>query len=633
MTRFRSQYSPYALWIVVSSWLVVSGWVLSLIHRLNPQGYALSLLFLGAFLIFSPVCKNTMGIRFPTRLGQLRRRFGKLIPFIYLIYLLGALVGGALHSPSNYDAICYRLPRILHWLSEGQWHWIGGCNDRMDFSATGMEWLMSPILILLKTDRLLFLINIISYALLPGLIYSAFTGLGISRRVAWYWMWILPTAYCFVLQAGSIGNDCLAAVYLLAAAVFSLQAVKRGSWFDASLAFLSAALLTGAKATNLPLLLPLLVLIYPILGILWRRPIAAMGVLMVSILVSFAPIAYETMQHTGDWSGDPKNLHQVKIRNPVVGIIGNTLQLSVGMIAPPILPNAKSLSAKTEKIITDTPLKKLRDYFPRLDLDFGEIPTEEAAGVGIGITILALLSLIGGMFLGAGGIATQRAMIFGGLAWISLLAYMTKMGSESTARLIAPYYLVTIIPLLALRSQERMTRSRFWRVLAIVCMLTALLPLILNPARPLLPVNFMISCASNCLPHVGISERMKRVYTVYANRSDSLAEVRAHVPYYAKTIGFAGTANDTEYPFWKTFSGIKVKDLNPSVMGIPELKKVDAIVGSESGFYERYHIKTSELSTLISGKTIWEGKINTLASRESVTWYVIVTDSDNNIKP
>ena len=84
------------------------------------------------------------------------------------------------------------------------------------------EWLTAPLLLFTKSDRALFLINLISFLLLPGA--------GLQRvhagrcspdpRVAWHWMWLLPTGYNFLLQAGSVANDTFPTVYAMAALDF-----------------------------------------------------------------------------------------------------------------------------------------------------------------------------------------------------------------------------------------------------------------------------------------------------------------------------------------------------------------------------------------------------------------------------
>ncbi len=63
---------------------------------------------------------------------------------------------------------------------------------------------LAPLIALARTDRFLFLLNFASFCLLPGVAAST------------AWMWILPTGYGFLLQAGSIGKDLLGAIFDLA---------------------------------------------------------------------------------------------------------------------------------------------------------------------------------------------------------------------------------------------------------------------------------------------------------------------------------------------------------------------------------------------------------------------------------
>jgi hypothetical protein len=615
----------YSLWILLSSWLVCTGWVLSLLKQLNAGGYLVALILFGVLIyaLYRQRVLSESGKPFRP-LSKLARRFRRPLPLVYLIYLIAALVGGALYPPTNYDALCYRLPRILHWWSQGGWHWIGGYNVRMDYSATGFEWLAAPLLILFKTDRLLFLINAFSYALLPGLTYSLLVGLGIKRRVAWYWMWILPTAYCFALQAGSISNDMFATVYFLTSAVFALRAVRTSSWTDAALSILSAALMTGAKASNLPLLLPLAFLMLGMARMLARKPWKSLVIVIIACGVSFMPIAIMNIRHTGDWTGDPRNSEKMKISNPVVGLAGNSLQMIVGSLVPPVFPLAKAWSASAERLFEKEPLRSLRDQYPRVGLSAGELATEEGAGIGLGLLILCCVGLAFSISHSFQGGFSRSAMIFGLLCWIALFAFMAKLGSESAARLAAPYYAGILIPLLALRSQGLLVAKRWWRLLAAACALSVLPALLLNPSRPLIPVPILTATAKCFHVPESIVVRIRSVYSVYGNRSDSLAELRGYLPIGSKTIGFAGTGNDSEYSFWKPLGGRDVTDLNPVDGKVPDLDGIEVIVGSEWGINDRYHMKADELAACVDGKILWQGKIATMAGREPMIWYIII---------
>ena len=237
------------IWIWLCAYLNCAGWTLSALHRLNAGGYAVALtLGLAAVLVW----KQKSGAPLYPKIHSQKflRRFRRGFPLGFLVLAALAFLGGALHPPTNYDALAYRLPRVLHWLAAGQWHWIHSAFDRLNNRSCGIEWVSAPVLALLKSDRPLFLINFISFLLLPGLVFGVFTRLGVGRRVAWHWMWLAPTAYGFVLQAGSIGNDLFGAVFALAAVDFALRAKNTGLAAAFFTSVLAAALMTSAK-TNI----------------------------------------------------------------------------------------------------------------------------------------------------------------------------------------------------------------------------------------------------------------------------------------------------------------------------------------------------------------------------------------------
>ena len=200
---------------------------------------------------------------------KLRRRFRRPLPAIFLLVAVLIFLGGALHAPNNYDALTYRLPRMLNWLAAGHWFWIPTINDRMNYSTTAWEWMAMPFFALLRSDRGLFLINALGFLLMPGLLFSVFRQAGRgAASVAWTWMWVLPLAYGCATQAGSLGNDFTGLLFCLASVHFGLRARRSGRVSDLWLAGLAAALMTGVKLSNLPLLLPCLVAVWPALGLL-----------------------------------------------------------------------------------------------------------------------------------------------------------------------------------------------------------------------------------------------------------------------------------------------------------------------------------------------------------------------------
>ena len=134
-----------ALWIYLCTLLTCAGWLLSAFHSLNGIGYLLTLsIGAGVGWIF----RRTLGLDFRTdkfqcRLKRWRRR---LFPAAFFCIAGLVILGGIIHPPSNYDGLAYRTPRVLHWLAEGQWHWIHTDFERLNTRATGYEWISAPIL-------------------------------------------------------------------------------------------------------------------------------------------------------------------------------------------------------------------------------------------------------------------------------------------------------------------------------------------------------------------------------------------------------------------------------------------------------------------------------------------------------
>ena len=616
--------SLYTLWILLSGWLVFTGWVLSFFKQLNAVGYLVSLLIF-CLLVANLFQRGVLVESWKSRgvFFKTARRFTRPMPCIYLVYLVLAIVGGAIYEPTNYDAICYRIPRVLHWWNDGGWHWINDWNARMDYSATCFEWLMAPLLIVFKSDRLVFLINIISYALLPGLIYSAFTELGISRRVSWCWMWILPSGYCFVLQAGSIANDMFACVFFLSAVCYGLRSLRCQNWGDGAIALLAGGLLTGAKASNLPLLLPLAVILFPMLKILFKKPILTSVLLVFSIVISFVPIAVSNLLHSGDWSGDPHNKERMKLVDPSAAIEGNAIQIVIGMLAPPVLPMAASINSAIGNVGFRENREKLKKNFPRVNPRFGEIPTEEGAGLGLGICILVIATVFLGLLRANQGIQSRKAILFGILCWISVLVYSAKMGSESSARLIAAYYPGLLLPVLGWRFQRDLTGKKWWRYMACAAQLMVLPSIIINPARPLLPVQEMTDFLDHSRSWQSLASRACAVYSVYGRRNDGLAIVRDNLPISTRNIFFAGTSDESEYSFWKPFGARKVSDMQAQGKNNLPFTGSNIIVGSQNGIHDRFGLTPEQFVQKMEGTIIWSGLVSTRAGGPPSQWFII----------
>lgn len=557
------------LFVSLCAFLNAAGWALSALHQLNRTGYAVALLlFAGGWWwwrrsAITPGCSLATGARW-------RRRFRHPLPGLFLLIAALVFLGGVLYAPANYDALTYRLPRLLNWLVAEHWFWIPTNNDRLNYSGTAWEWTAMPLLVLTRSDRALFLINALSFLLLPGLLFAIFRQLGVARRVAWTWMWLVPLAYGFVTQAGSIGNDLTGTTFFLLAIFFGLRARKSGRVGEVWLALLAAALMTGVKFSNLPLALPCLVAVWPALRQLPKQFVTSVAVVGLAVVVSAAPIILANQQHTGNWTGDPNNAYRIQVKNPAAALLGNSLLLAQQSFMPPVLLAPGRVNDWIDRHLPAAWTDLLQRQFPRYSLGrLSELPMEEGAGLGLGITA-ALLAALAATAAGLGGLGTCGKFWFRKLwpatalaVWAAVGVYLLKMGSEAAPRLLLPYYPLALVPFLLLPAQSLLLRRRAWRVFLVLVALSVLPAMILSATRPLWPAATLSAKMQAAFPKSATWQRAAAVYSVYGHRNDVLAPVRACLPPTADKISLVMACNDTAYSLWRPFGRRQVLELSP----------------------------------------------------------------------
>ena len=602
--RTMSSLAAVKVWLWVSALATAAGWSLSVLGQLNRAGY---LVFGVAVVALFVLGRKAFGWELPAvgfNWGKVRRRFRRWLPASFAVLAFLVFLGGALYPPSNHTTFTYRTPRVLHWLMEGHWHWIYTPDYRMNNRACGFEWLTAPLLLFTKSDRGLFLINFLSFLLLPGLIFSVFTRLGVRPRVAWYWMWLLPTGYNFLLQAGSTANDTFPTVYALAAMDFGLRAWASRRASDLWLSVLAAALLTGAKASNLTLLLPWAIVVCPLVPLLLRRPMATAGLVLLAATVSFLPTAVLNQHYCQDWSGLKLEREGMNMKNPVVGVWGNALLLLKNFV-PPFFPLAGKWNQSALSILPHAVVGPMVANFENGFHTIGEMPVEDAAGIGFGLSVLLTASVAAGLRRkgrgdrGSAGFqpavsrisnpqgsesasglptgsrrysrletcATNRRVheLVRRLAliapWGSLLAYGVKSGIVDAARLISPYYALLFPSLLIGARQGEIVRRRWWRAMVWGVLVLALAVVVTIPGRPLWPARTVLSKLHARKPGQRQVARALEVFTVYGERWDSLAQARVLLPKGLTVVGFLGHGDDVDISLWRPFFSRRVEHI------------------------------------------------------------------------
>ena len=552
-----------AIWICLCAFLNCAGWILSALHSLNLASYCMVIaLGLAVWLVWR---LRTQGSYLPRlNFRKQARRFRRSLPLAFLCLFALTFLGGLLHAPSNYDALAYRVPRVMHWLADEQWHWIHSFFHRLNTRACGIEWVSAPVILFTKSERWLFLINSASFALLPGLVFSVLKQLGASRRVAWQWMWLFPTGYSFLLQAGSIGNDLFGAVFALAAVRFALCARTSGKTSEVWLSLLAAALLTGSKASNLPLALPCFVALVPVWRLVIKRPFAFAAVGLVALLCSFAPMAYLNWRHSGDWSGTAlEGLTSAEVSRPLL-VGNNSVLLLLQNFVTPIFPMAKQWNEAVVRWMPPGMAEALKRHFEPAGSTWalGELQIEEAAGLGFGLSVaIAALVVLAAVTKRKGpqwAMTSRRTgWIISGATAVALLAFMANSGLSTIGRLATPYYPLLVAGLLVGCGDSAFKFRRASRFMAVVIVFLAGLLVVISPARPLWPARTILGALHAEQSTNPLLMRAARVYAVQGRRPESFAPVLKLLPPEATTLGFV-SFDDPEATLWRPFGSRRI---------------------------------------------------------------------------
>jgi hypothetical protein len=627
----KPSLSPLALWILLCALLNASGWILSAVGGLTHTGY---LLILAPALIASAATWLKVRPRFAHALR--RRRFKRALPLAFSFIAVLAITGGLLHAPANYDGLAYRIPRVLHWLAEGQWHWIHTDFHRLNTRGAGIEWVTAPLLLLTGTDRLFFLLNAVSFLFLPGLAYSVMTGLGVRAKVAWHWMWILPCGYCYILQAGSIANDLFGATLALAAIHYALRASRQGNATAAWLSILAAALSTAGKGFNLLILLPWGLAILPAAFTLLRRPIPTFLVGSIAILISLVPTSVLNHLHCGDWKGlaaEPVNL---STGSPGIHILVNTALIGLHHANPTFSPLAGKWNVWIGERIPESWSGFLDAHFEPGAAKFKvpEMQMEEAAGLGFGVFILLLPLIFSRQILRLPSLkrntlasATSPGWLVPAGAWVAVLYFLSQSGLGCPDRYLAPFYILLLVPLLRLPRAAELLGRRWWKSLVWTSFALAALLLVATPPRPLWPAQTVLRTIRADQSTSPIVQRIWNVYSVYGARADGFSPVRTALPPGLNRLGLV-TFDDPETSLWRPFGTRRIMHVTKrdDLQSLKERGISHVLVSGE--VLQRQEVSITTWNQKFNAETIREWDLPLRASKGPMPWFLVRIATD-----
>lgn len=536
--------------------MAAGGWLLSAVRSLTP--FTLGLLVLVGIGVWMWVIRHDR----QSAVGEIRRTFRRwcrfrsrrALPALFMAIAVVSIGGATLNEPYNYDSFWYRIPRMHHWLAERQWHWVHTHEFRINASAAFSEWINMPVFAWFRGYRALFLGNLISFLLLPGTFFALLVALGVSRRVAWHWMWILPTGWVYAFQAGSLANDIASAPLIMAAVLYGLHAAGR---IPHALAWsiVSAAILSGAKMFFVPLLLAWVVSI----GRGWReaftKPLLYFPLAAIAGLASMLPLGVASHQYAGTWLGT-SNTGKFIPEHPLFAIVANAILALVTNLVPPFTPGASQWNQTITTLTSQPPLSNWTAGFEA----FGTLyPGTDETGAGLGFTVtLLVLSVLLHPKAFTKPVRWPNPFLSASIA-IALAALLAKVGTPQMNRYFAPYYPLLLALVLHAPSALWLTRQRWWHRAAIGSGLLALFMAMLSRQHPFPITTDTIQWLHTRWPG---NKVLARVNSAYQWRHESLVryEVALAKIKGEPTVGYL-VNGPGEHIFW--LAGLRVHDVKP----------------------------------------------------------------------
>jgi hypothetical protein len=432
----------------------------------------------------------------------------------------------------------------------------------------------APLISLSGTDRFIFIVNYITFLLLPGACFTVLRGMGVSRRASWAWMWLMPFGYCFALQAGSVGNDLTPAVFAAAAFAFGFRWKKHRDFNNFALALAAAGMMTAFKPSTLPLLLPFSVIFFGMWRFVLAKPVRTAALALIFALGSFLPTAVINVRQCGDWTGLQAENQALANVEPLVGIAGNIINVSLQNLAPPVFPMAGSWNSFFIGLFPEGFKAAMKRSFEPTGAEFilPDIQGEEWAGIGAGFTYLVLVTIVITFSRRRHDVRPEtktKLLLYTALFGTALLVYFARTGLFTVARHISPYYLFLLgLILLSLRPDKTLRRL-LWKWAAAAAMASTIVMMIITPSRPLWPAQwFFAKFGEN--PESRIIQRAALGYEIYGKRADALGLLKNKLPDGANHVGFMCFSSGSEMPFWKPYGKKSVRHIRPgdSIIGL-----------------------------------------------------------------
>lgn len=360
---------------------------------------------------------------------------------------LADLVIALLSPPNNFDSQTYHLPKIEHWVAQGDVAFYPTIIDRQLAMAPGAEYLLLHLRLLTGGDALY---NLVQLAAGVGgvIIASRITAqLGGGRRAQLVAALIFGTTPIVLLEATSTQTDLVVALWVGAVATLVLDELRRRTPWPAVLPLGAAAGLTLlTKATGLLAAGPLLLLWFAAQlrqRPAWRAPAAAAVVAGTMALIS-GPYLWR-VQTTYDHPLGPSHLRDSisMQRHDPASVLVNALRIAETALQTPAGPVGSGAIIGLAHAMGVDPSARDITYWGQTYPYESWPPDEDRVSFPVqGALIL----------LGAAVLAWRRspARVYAALFWVAVLAYVVTVKWQPWGNRLVVFLILLGTPLAGL---------------------------------------------------------------------------------------------------------------------------------------------------------------------------------------
>jgi len=242
-------------------------------------------------------------------------------------------------------------------------------------------------------------------------------------------------------------------------------------------------------------------------------------------------------------------------------LANNWIGVGLENFAPPVFPVASKWNKWAPTHVPASWVPLIDKYFEDSSAhwELGELRVEEGAGLGFGVSMLLLLSVVaaGWCWLRKPKIASPKPPDWVGRlvcigSWVSLFVSLANLGIAGVARYCTPYYVPAVAGLLLGAGHYSVVRRRWWHAWAWVSFALAAMLLVVSQARPLWPARWALAHLGERFRTSSIGTRVFTVYEVYGDRADAFGPIRKSLPADASPLGLI-TFDDPETSLWRPF--------------------------------------------------------------------------------